>query len=447
MSKLILASGSPQRRKLLKNLGIKFDVRVSHAPEQMKVRTTCAALVKDNALIKARSVAEEIKRQKKHAVVIGADTVVYAGHNKIIGKPKSLNEAKKILKILFTQPQWVYTGVAVIDTLNNKEIVDYEKSQVFMVHLTDEEIDRYHKKVSPFDKAGGFDIEGWGSIFIHRIEGCYSNVIGLPMAKTAAMLKKVGISVLSLVCMVSLWGCTSEYNLATRQEEALIYGTDKEVKIGEAVAAKIDQKEKIVTDVDVNERVEKILDKIVEVCDRKDVVYFIKVIDEDLVNAVSLPGGYIYIFQGLIDKVKSDDELAGVIAHEVAHITARHGVKRIQGAYGALALQAAATQTNAEVAQGVGIALSSLFMEYSQQDEFQADSLAVKYLKKAGYDPNAMAGFLQKLRDEQNKAPAKQHTYWRTHPNLSKRIATVNHEVAGELEFRDYLNLMDEKTF
>ena len=74
--------------------------------------------------------------------------------------------------------------------------MDYEKTKVFMIPLGDEEIDRYHKQVSPLDKAGGFDIEGRGSVFIHRIEGCYSNVIGLPIAKLATMLKKVGVSIL-----------------------------------------------------------------------------------------------------------------------------------------------------------------------------------------------------------------------------------------------------------
>ena len=197
------------------------------------------------------------------------------------------------------------------------------------------------------------------------------------------------------------------------------------------------------TDVDVNERVERILDRIVAVCDRKDIVYFIKVIEDDPLNAVSLPGGYIYVFKGVIDKADNDDQLAGVIAHEVGHITAKHSVKRLQNIYGALVLQAAAaTQTNAEVAQGVSIALTSLFLEYSQQDEFMAYRLGVKYLRKAAYDTKEMVKFLEKLQQEQERAPLKKYSYWRTHPNLSARMAVVNQEITGQLEFRDYLNLM-----
>ena len=244
-----------------------------------------------------------------------------------------------------------------------------------------------------------------------------------------------------VVMTVFLQGCTTEYNLATRKQETLLYGMEKEVKIGDAVAPKIEAQYDILTDVDVNERVGRILDRIVAVCDRKELVYFIKVIDDDPINAVSLPGGYVYVFRGLIEKVDNDDELAGVIAHEVGHITARHGVKRMQNAYAALILQVASTQTNARVAGGVNFALNSLFLEHSKQDEFEADRLGVKYLKKAGYNPKAMVAFLEKLKIEKEKAPRNRYSYWRTHPYLSQRISVVNQEITGKLEFRDYLNL------
>lgn len=239
-----------------------------------------------------------------------------------------------------------------------------------------------------------------------------------------------------------LQGCATEYNLATRKQETLMYGTEKEVKIGDTIAPKIERQYDIVADVDVNERVQRILDRIVAVCDRKDLVYFIKVIDDDPINAVSLPGGYVYIFRGLIDKIDNDDQLAGVIAHEVGHITARHGVKRMQAAYAAMVLQIASVQTNAQVASGVNLALNSLFMEHSQQDEFEADRLSVKYVKKAGYDPQAMVAFLEKLKAEGAKEPLKKYSYWRTHPHISQRISIVNQEITGKLEFKDYINLL-----
>ena len=237
-------------------------------------------------------------------------------------------------------------------------------------------------------------------------------------------------------------GCTTEYNLATQKQETLLYDTEKEVKIGEAVAPRIEEQFSVVTDIDVNERVERIFRNVVAVCDRKDLVYFIKVLDDEMINAVSLPGGYVYVFRGILDHAENDDQLAGVIAHEIGHITAKHGVKRMQNAYAAMALQiAAVTSGNNAMARGTHLALTSLFLEYSQQDEFEADRLGVKYLKKAGYDPKAMVDFLKIMEKEKDKVALTQFSYWKTHPNLSQRISSVNQAVTGQLEFRDYLNL------
>ena len=436
--RIILASSSPQRKKLLQFLGVHFNVYPSRIREAKKVKTTCADLVENNALLKAKDAAKKVKE----GIVIGADTVIYIGRKKIIGKPRNFKEAKRILKILFARPRWVYTGIAVIDAQTGKTMTDYEKTKIFMSALSDREIESYHRKVEPFDKAGGFDIEGRGSIFIRRIEGCYSNVIGLPMPKLQAMLKKFGVSFLSMFVLISWTGCTTEYNLATQQEERLLYGTEKEIKIGESVAAQVEKQYKVVGDIDVNERVERILNRIVEVSDRRDIVYFIKVLDDDTVNAVSLPGGYVYVFKGLLDKIENDDQLAGVIAHEVGHINAKHSIKKLQASYAAMILQILSTQAGGNVAQGTNFALTALFLEHSQQDEFEADRLGVKYMKKAGYDPNQMIKLLEIIEKEEEKAPVQPYSYWKTHPNASQRKGIVNQEITGRLKFEDYLNLI-----
>ena len=192
MSNIILASSSAQRRKLLKLTGIRFRVIPSRAKEAARIKTTCSDLVKHNALLKAQEVASRFKT----GIVIGADTLVYAGKKIIIGKPRNLKDAKRILKILTSSPQWVYTGVAVIDIATGRKLLDYEKTKVFMHKLLDEEINRYHQLTSPLDKAGGFDIEGRGALFINRIDGCYTNVIGLPLPKLRVMLKRFGVHLL-----------------------------------------------------------------------------------------------------------------------------------------------------------------------------------------------------------------------------------------------------------
>jgi len=436
MPSIILASASAQRKKLLQLAGVKFRVCPSKAEEITKITTTCSALVRKNALLKAHDVAELLRE----GVVIGADTIVYAKKSGIIGKPKNLKDAKRILRVLFSRPHWVYTGVAVIDAKTGRSRVDCEKTKVFMHKLSNEEIDRYHRITSPLDKAGGFDIEGRGGLFINRIEGCYSNVIGLPLAKLRRMLRQFGVSLLSVLLTLTLAGCASEFNLATKQQETLIYGTEKEVQIGDAASRQLEENYKLVTDVDVNERVRGILDRLVPVCDRKDLVYTIRVIEGEDINAVSLPGGYIYLFQGLVEKL-DDDELAGVIAHELGHITARHGIKRLQASYGYLLVQALAVASrDAQMAQGASTLYAVAFLAYSRQDEFEADRLSVKYVKKAGLNAKGMVGALEEIQKEQERK-VRPVTYFKTHPYLTERIAVVNKEVAGQMSFRDYLNL------
>ncbi|MDD4910516.1 MAG: Maf family protein [Candidatus Omnitrophica bacterium] len=190
MRKIILASRSKARQKLLRQLGLKFQVAVSNVKEDRSLKAGCGDLVIANALNKARDAAKRFDS----GIVIGADTVVLAGR-KIIGKPKDKDEAFKILKLLSRRPQWVYTGLAVIDIDKDKAFAAYEKTRVYMRRLSDNEIRRYFRKVSPLDKAGAFDIQGPGSIFIERVEGCFYNVVGLPLSKLAAILDKVKVDI------------------------------------------------------------------------------------------------------------------------------------------------------------------------------------------------------------------------------------------------------------
>ena len=251
--------------------------------------------------------------------------------------------------------------------------------------------------------------------------------------------------IFNLLVLFCLLGCATEYNVATKKQEVILYDTDREIRIGDSVASKIEKEYDIIGDADVNERVEGILDRIVRVCDRKNLKYFIKVLEGEDINAISLPGGYIYIFKGLYDSVDNDDQLAGVIAHEVGHITAKHSIKRLQNVYGALMLQLLAAHSAGEVSGGVNLAINSLFVTYAQDDEFLADKLSVRYMKKAGYDPKEMVAFLNKIKKEREKAPLKKINYWKTHPSPSKRIAIVNQEINGKLEFKDYIKLTEEK--
>ena len=190
MRRIILASRSKARRKLLRDVGLKFTVSTSNVGEKRLIKTDCGDLVMENAMAKAVDVAGRFSS----GIVIAADTVVLVG-KRIIGKPKSIKDAFRMLRLLSQKPQWVYSGIAVIDIDRNKKYSSFDQTKVYMYRLSEREIKNYFKRVSPLDKAGSFDIQGFGSVFIDRIEGCFYNVVGLPMAKLAKILKKTGVYV------------------------------------------------------------------------------------------------------------------------------------------------------------------------------------------------------------------------------------------------------------
>lgn len=254
------------------------------------------------------------------------------------------------------------------------------------------------------------------------------------------------LSLLLTGLVLGLSACETQYNAALHHQETLMYSDDKERNLGASVAASVEKEMKIDTEVDVNERMRAILKRIVDVSDRKDLIYTIRVIDEDVMNAFSLPGGYIYMYKGLIDKLKTDDQIAGVIGHEVAHVVAKHALKRLQAAYGATILEGAAVVSGqGEVAAATNLTAASLFFINSREDEFQADRLGVKYMKLAGYDASQMKIVLAKLLEESTKKGPQLKSYWRSHPYIPLRIAKVDSEVQGAMQFKDYLNLTGEE--
>ena len=191
MRRIILASRSKARRKLLRQLGLKFAICGADVKESSLLKgRKCSSLVIDNAVKKAYAAAKKFD----NGIVIAADTVVLVGR-RIVGKPKNMKDAVRSIKTLSKSPQWVYTGVAVYDIDKNRMLTDFEKTKVYMYPLNNAQIKKYFRKISPFDKAGSFDVQGPGSIFIDRIEGCFYNVVGLPLAKLGHMLKKAGVSI------------------------------------------------------------------------------------------------------------------------------------------------------------------------------------------------------------------------------------------------------------
>ena len=189
---IILASSSPRRKELLKQIGLDFKIMPSDYEEDMTMKMSHKKLAKVLAYGKAKDVADKIKI----GVVIGTDTFLVFG-DKRIGKPKDKKDAKKTLSLLSGKTLRIYSGIAIIDIKNNKEITDVEITKVKFKKLNKKEIDGYIKTKEPLGKAGAFGIQGIGAVFIEKIDGCYSNVVGLPLFNLYKNLNKLNIDIFS----------------------------------------------------------------------------------------------------------------------------------------------------------------------------------------------------------------------------------------------------------
>lgn len=180
---LILASGSPRRKELLALMGLSYTVDVSEVDESFE--GTPADAVAELSRRKASAVAE----RHDSALVLAADTLVYG--SEVLGKPGSPEQAKQMLCALSGNWHSVFTGVTLINTKTGKSLTRVDETRVHFVPLTQEEIDAYVATGDPLDKAGAYGIQGMGGMFVDRIEGSYSNVVGLPMAMLRQMLAQM----------------------------------------------------------------------------------------------------------------------------------------------------------------------------------------------------------------------------------------------------------------
>lgn len=245
---------------------------------------------------------------------------------------------------------------------------------------------------------------------------------------------------------LALTGCSSHYNLARQREDFAVVSTTREVATGARLARHVERELPRLADSPMEERVRAIGERLAAVSDRHEVLYHFGVIDEDEVNAFSLPGGWVYVYRGLVEKTASDDELAGVLAHEIGHIAARHAMNRYEAGLGAQLLQLAILASRQPNAAGAGIAMQAARLAYARQDEIEADRLAVKYTRAAGYDPAAMLRFLDTLQEvhlEQKPRYMPRFTrpqYAITHPFVAERQRAVKEALYGVADYIDYLN-------
>src|ERR1700724_3303461 len=206
-----------------------------------------------------------------------------------------------------------------------------------------------------------------------------------------------------------------------------LYSLENEIALGKGLAQEVERSSKLIDDPVVTEYVNRVGQNLVRNSDAR-VPFTIKVIDSDEVNAFALPGGFFYVNSGLILRAQEESELAGVMAHEISHVTARHGTKQAtKGDIMQLASIPAMifipyTWAGYAIYQGMNFMIPVTFLKFSRDAEREADYLGLQYMYKAGYDPNSFVSFFEKVTALEKKQPGSVPKIFATHPPTPDRI-------------------------
>ena len=217
------------------------------------------------------------------------------------------------------------------------------------------------------------------------------------------------------------------------------YSIEKEIALGKGLAQQVEREAKIVDDPVISEYVNRLGQNLVRNSDAK-VPFTIKVIDTEEVNAFALPGGFFFVNSGLILKADSEAELAGVMAHEIAHVAARHGTR--QATRGEIAQLATIPLifmggwTGYGIQQAASVAIPIGFLSFSRGFESEADLLGLEYMYKSGYDPGAFVDFFEKIQSLEKKKPGTMAKVFSTHPMTEDRIRTAQKNIQEYLKER-----------
>ena len=220
------------------------------------------------------------------------------------------------------------------------------------------------------------------------------------------------------------------------------YSIEREIALGKSLAQQVERSSKLVDDPVVSEYVNRVGQNLVRNSDAK-VPFTIKVIDSDVVNAFALPGGFFYVNSGLILRADSEAEVAGVMAHEIAHVAARHGTRdATKGQIAQLAMipimmLGPAGWAGYGIYEGMQFAIPLSFLQFSREHEYEADYLGLQYMYKAGYDPNAFVTFFEKIEAEEKRQPGTVPKIFSTHPPTPERVAAIQKEIGNVLPARE----------
>jgi len=217
------------------------------------------------------------------------------------------------------------------------------------------------------------------------------------------------------------------------------YSLEKEIALGRQLAQEVERQAKVIDDPVIAEYVSRVGQNLVRNSDAK-VPFTIKVLDSEEVNAFALPGGFFFVNSGLVLKADSESELAGVMAHEIAHVAARHGTRQATrgqiAQIGMIAMSIAVPYgwTGYAVRQGASLAIPLGFLQFSQSMEREADYLGLQYMYKSGYDPTAFVDFFEKIQSLEKRKPGSLAKVFSTHPMTDARIKASQEEIQKILQ-------------
>jgi predicted Zn-dependent protease len=217
------------------------------------------------------------------------------------------------------------------------------------------------------------------------------------------------------------------------------YSLEKEIALGKSLAQDIERHAKIIDDAVVAEYVNRVGQNLVRNSDAK-VPFTIKLIDSPEVNAFALPGGFFFVNSGLLLRAETEAELAGVMAHEIAHVAARHGTRQATRGqiinFASIPLLFMGGWTGYGIRQAAGFAIPMGFLKFSRSMEAEADFLGLQYLYAAGYDPNAFIDFFEKLKADEKRKPGTLAKLFASHPPHGSRIKKTQEHIAEVLPGR-----------
>jgi predicted Zn-dependent protease len=218
------------------------------------------------------------------------------------------------------------------------------------------------------------------------------------------------------------------------------YSIEKEIALGKQMAEEVEREGRLLNDPGVSEYINRLGQNLVRNSDAK-VPFTIKVLDSDEINAFALPGGFMFVNTGLVLKSENEAELAGVLAHEIAHVAARHGTKQATRGqlvnYASIPLIFMGGWAGYAIRQAASLAIPMGFLQFSRSMETQADKLGLAYLYKTGYDPLAFVDFFERIETVEKKKPGAVAKVFSTHPMTADRIKRAQKEIQDDLQPRN----------